>query len=258
MPEPSTGDCAASWPQSGPEHDRLVAALADGALALAGLIPWSSNYTFLGEIAAGGDTLRVVYKPIRGERPLWDFPRNTLARREAAAYVVCRALGWRFVPPTVLRRGPHGLGSVQLFVDVDQDAHFFTFRDDPAYRRSLQALCLFDIICNNADRKGGHCLAAGNGCIIAIDHGLCFHVEDKLRTVIWDFAGEAIPADLAADIARLAQALADPENATVAALGRLLDRGEIARTRRRAEQLLAEAVFPLPPQDRRPYPWPLI
>lgn len=258
MLEPSAKDCAHPWPRSGPEHDHLVAALSDGALHLAGLIPWSSNYTFLGDVTAGDRTIRVVYKPIRGEQPLWDFPRNTLAKREAAAYTVCRALGWDFVPPTVLRRGPHGLGSVQLFADVDQDAHFFTFRDDPAYRRSLQALCLFDIVSNNADRKGGHCLAAGDGCLIAIDHGLCFHVEDKLRTVIWDFAGEAIPADLAADVARLAQSLAEPESASVAALGHLLDRGEIARTRRRAEQLLADGVFPLPPQDRRPYPWPLV
>ena len=253
-----SADCATLWPRSGPEHDRLVAALTTGELSLVGLIPWSSNYTFLGNIAAGDQTLRAIYKPIRGERPLWDFPRGALAKREAAAYIVCRALGWDFVPPTVLRRGPHGLGSVQLFLDIDQDAHFFTFHTDPAYRHSLQALCLFDIISNNADRKAGHCLAAGDGCIIAIDHGLCFHEDDKLRTVIWDFAGEAIPQALAADLRGLIEALAEPGGATPLALGKLLDRGEITRLRQRGEELLAAGVYPHPPTDRRPYPWPLV
>ncbi len=251
-------DCAPPWPRTGLEYDDLVAALATGPLNLAGIIPWSSNYTFLGDITTTGQTIRVVYKPIRGERPLWDFPRGTLAKREAAAYVVCRAMGWDFVPPTVLRRGPHGLGSVQFFADVDLDAHFFTFREDAAYRRNLQALCLFDIVSNNADRKAGHCLAAGGGCIVAIDHGLCFHVDDKLRTVIWDFAGEAIPEDLADGLRRLVTALAEPEGATVAELAQLLYRGEIARLRHRAEGVVAAGAFPHPPEDRRPYPWPLV
>lgn len=258
MSETPTQTCAPPWPRGGAEHDRLVAALASEPLNLLGLIPWSSNYTFLGEIAVGGEAIRVVYKPIRGERPLWDFPRGTLAKREAAAYVVCRAAGWDFVPPTVLRRGPHGLGSVQIFADVDQEAHFFTFREDPAYRRSLQTLCLFDIAANNADRKGGHCLAAGQGCIVAIDHGLCFHQEDKLRTVIWDFAGQPIPEEPAEGLRRLATALDAPGSETVAALTPLLSRGEIVRLRQRAEALLAAGVFPEPPEDRRPYPWPLI
>ncbi len=251
-------DCASPWPRTGAEHDRLVASLSTGALTLLGLIPWSSNYTFLGDIAAGDQAIRVVYKPIRGERPLWDFPRGTLAKREAAAYIVSQALGWDLVPPTVFRKGSHGPGSVQFFADVDLDAHFFTFREDPAYRHALQALCLFDIVSNNADRKGGHCLAAGAGCIVAIDHGLCFHVDDKLRTVIWDYAGEAIPPDLATDLQRLVGALTDPDGATVSALSVLLYRGEIARLRHRAETLLAAGIFPNPPEDRRPYPWPLV
>jgi len=159
--------------------------LREGALTLVGLLPWSSNYTFLGQITRGDERLPVVYKPTRGERPLWDFRRGTLAGREVAAYEVSRALGWDFIPPTVLRDGPHGVGSVQLFVTADQDAHFFTFHEDPAFRRVLQSLALFDVVVNNADRKGGHCLRVDIGRIVAIDHGLCFHVEPKLRTVIW-------------------------------------------------------------------------
>lgn len=247
------------WPTDDAEHDRLLALLGQGKLVLAGVIPWSSNYTFLAEITDDEGAVRAIYKPIRGEQPLWDFPRGSLAGREVAAYVVSRSLGWDLVPPTVLRRsGPHGRGSVQFFVDVDQDAHFFTFRTDPAFQHSLQALCLFDIIANNADRKGGHCLRAGDGCIVAIDQGLCFHVEDKLRTVIWDFAGQPLPADLSADLGRLVDTLAEPDSALRTALGPLLDRGEIARLRHRAEALLETGIFPHPPEDRRPYPWPLV
>ena len=250
--------CAAPWPVDGSESDRLLALLNGGELTLAGLIPWSSNYTFLGEVSLGDASAPVVYKPIRGERPLFDFPRNTLAKREVAAYVVCRALGWDLVPPSVLRTGPHGRGSVQLFVNVDQDAHFFTFRDDPAFHHALRALAIFDLIANNADRKGGHCLRAGDGCIIAIDQGLCFHVHDKLRTVIWDFAGEPIPKDLAADLTRLELDLADADGNTHRDLAGLLDAGEIAALRHRVAAALAAGTFPAPPEDRRPYPWPLV
>ncbi len=253
-----TTPAVAPWPTDGPEYARLLCLLEHGKLTLAGVIPWSSNYTFLAEAAEDEQAVRVIYKPIRGEQPLWDFPRGTLAKREAAAYAVCRMLGWELVPPTVLRAGPHGRGSVQLFVDVDQNAHFFTFRSDPTFRHNLQALCLFDIITNNADRKGGHCLAAGNGCIVAIDQGLCFHVEDKLRTVIWDFAGEPIPADLAADLARLSADLAQPDSGAPKALAALLYRGEIVALAARTAALLAAGRFPAPPEDRRPYPWPLV
>lgn len=261
----SLEDCL-PWPISGTESDQLVALLGRGELHLMGLMPWSSNYTFLGEVSEAERTAQVIYKPLRGERPLWDFPRGTLAKRETAAYVVCRALGWHFVPPTVLRDGPHGRGSVQLFVDVDQDAHYFTFREEPAFRRPLQALCLFDIITNNADRKGGHCLrthasSIENDCagsIIAIDQGLCFHVEPKLRTVIWEFAGELLPSDLLADLQRLAATLEQPEDVTTQTLFALLSKGEVAAIARRTAALLAEGYFPLPPEDRRPYPWPLV
>jgi hypothetical protein len=241
-----------------PAEESLLELLRDGTLALEGLMPWSSNYTFLGHIGNGPERTVVIYKPIRGEQPLWDFPRGTLARRETAAYLVSRALGWNLVPPTVLRRGPHGLGSVQLFADADQDAHFFTFQQDLAFRRVLQALALFDVVCNNADRKAGHCLAAGPGRIVAIDQGLCFNAEPKLRTVIWDFAGAPIPADLAADLKQLQRVFNDPKAAALADLTELLNRGEIASLRRRLAELIEEGTFPTPPEDRRPYPWPLV
>lgn len=239
-------------------EDRLLELLREGPLTLVGRIPWSSNYTLLGYIEDGPQQIAVVYKPNRGERPLWDFPRGTLARREAAAYLVSRALRWNLVPPTVLRRGPHGPGSVQLFADADQDAHFFTFQHDPAFRRVLQALVLFDVVCNNADRKAGHCLALGPGRIVAIDQGLCFHVEPKLRTVIWDFAGQRIPADLRGDLRALEQMLDDGGSALTTGLLELLEPDEVAGTRHRLASLLRMGRFPDPPEDRRAYPWPLV
>ena len=252
-------DCIVPWSAGAMDDDRLLTLLAKGELQLAGLMPWSSNYTFLGTVSdALGANAQVVYKPIRGERPLWDFPRGSLAKREVAAYVVCRALGWELIPPTVFRGGPHGRGSVQLFVECDQDEHFFTFREDPAFRHSLQALALFDIVTNNADRKGGHCLRAGNACIIGIDQGLCFHVEPKLRTVIWDFASDPIPTDLLADLRRLDDELLAPGSETVEQLKELLYDGEVMALERRVAALMDVGCFPDPPEDRRPYPWPLI
>lgn len=236
----------------------MLVLLSHGALTLSGLMPWSSNYTFLGEVRAGEQTEQVIYKPGRGERPLWDFPRGTLSKREVAAYAVSRTLGWNLVPPTVLRNGPHGRGSVQLFVDVDQDAHFFVLRGDPAFRNALQKLALFDIITNNADRKGGHCLRSGASGIVAIDQGLCFHVEPKLRTVIWDYAGEAIPGDLIADLRRLETKLADPSSNTGRMLRELLSHGEVAALAGRIGEMLSSGTYPTPPDDRRSYPWPLV
>ncbi|MCU0504038.1 MAG: SCO1664 family protein [Anaerolineae bacterium] len=236
-----------------PAEDALLALMREGTLALEGLIPWSSNYTFLARIGEGPTPTPVVYKPIRGEQPLWDFPRGTLARRETASYLVSRALRWNLVPPTVLRRGPHGLGSVQLYVEVDQDAHYFTFQNESAYRDVLMAVALFDVIANNADRKAGHCLAIEPGRVLAIDQGLCFHVEGKLRTVIWDFAASLIP-----DLRRMQAELANDQDALTVNLTSLLSQAEIAALRRRLSQLLKSNRYPDPPEDRRPYPWPLV
>jgi uncharacterized repeat protein (TIGR03843 family) len=245
-------------PWQGASGEHLVQLLDRGELMLHGLLPWSSNYTFLGEVSDAEGKALVVYKPTRGEQPLWDFPRGTLAKRETAAYILSRALGWDLVPPTVVRGGPHGRGSVQLFVNADQEAHFFTFRDDSAYLPALRALVLFDIVANNADRKGGHCLSLGSGRIVAIDQGLCFGTEPKLRTVIWDFVGETIPVQLASDLERVGAEFARSDSSRVSQLGVLLSRDEIEALRRRVAYLLASGRYPEPPTDRRPYPWPLV
>ena len=175
--------------------------LTRGAVTIRGRMPWASNATFLVEIALDGGTALGVYKPERGERPLWDFPPG-LYKREVAAYHLSEALGWGLVPPTVCRDGPYGEGSVQLFVPADFEQHYFTLREHAEHRDRLERICVFDLLANNADRKGGHCLAGDDGAIYAIDNGLTFHEEMKLRTVIWDFGGEPIPRALLADVKR--------------------------------------------------------
>ncbi len=238
--------------------DSTIAFLEKGTLTVDGLLPWGSNYTFLAYITDSEHETRVVYKPVRGERPLWDFPHGTLAQREVAAFVICHALGWHFVPPTVLRDGPHGLGSVQLFVNVDQDAHFFTFRGEAEYLPALQALALFDVIVNNADRKAGHCLRWGVSYICAIDHGVCFNAQPKLRTVIWDFAGQPISSAHLSALCRLQVELNNSFSPVMHQLSALLAREEIAAMRTRLSNLIDQDVFPEPPENRRPFPWPLV
>ena len=170
-------------------------AIASGTLELIGLLPNSSNYTFLARASEpDGEEVLAVYKPHRGENPLWDFPEGTLGRREVAAYEVSNALGWPNVPPTVLREGPEGAGSVQLFVPFEPQEHYFTLQE--RFPDAFRAIAAFDLLVNNADRKGGHCLLGEDGRIWAIDHGVCFHEEPKLRTVIWEFMDEPIPAAL--------------------------------------------------------------
>jgi uncharacterized repeat protein (TIGR03843 family) len=225
--------------------------LARGTLAVKGRLPWSSNLTFLVEATRDGARALAVYKPGRGERPLWDFPPG-LFRRELAAYLLSEALGWGLVPPTVQREeGPYGEGSLQLFVHADFEQHYFTLREMPEHRERLQRICAFDVIANNADRKGGHCLLAADGTVYAIDNGLTFHVEPKLRTVIWHFAGEPVPVDLCADLRRLATtSLPSP-------LAALLDPAERRALRARARALAEAGRFPADPGGRS-YPWPLV
>jgi hypothetical protein len=233
--------------------DPVLDLLTRGEIRLEGQFMWGSNYTFLTTVSADGREIRAVYKPQRGERPLWDFPDGTLAAREAAAYLTSAALGWDLVPPTVLRRdGPAGPGSLQFFLDIDPERHVFTFSDDE--RQRLRPVVAFDVLVNNADRKGGHILLGPDGHIWLIDHGVCFHEEDKLRTVLWDFAGEAMPSDLVQDIESFADGLAKnrwPQ------FDELLTPDEVRAMRSRAERLLAEGRFPLP-DSSRPYPWPLV
>ncbi len=215
---------------------------------------WGSNYTFLVEVQHAGEILKAVYKPTRGERPLWDFPAATLARREVAAYLVSEALGWRLVPPTVYRRqGPIGPGSLQLFIDHDPDYHYFNFREED--RQRLRIVALFDSLVNNADRKGSHILIDPDNRMWLIDHGICFHVEDKLRTVIWDFAGERLPDAFCAELRAFRQKL-EPGSDLVNALKPYLSPEEIQALAARASRLLASGQFPNPNPNRRFQPWP--
>lgn len=224
--------------------------LLDGELEIVGRMPWSSNGTFLCGCRCGDEVVRAIYKPRRGERPLWDFPSG-LDHREAAAYELSVALGWDVVPRTVLRDGPLGTGSVQQFVDADFEQHYFTLYEDESTHDALRAMCAFDLIGNNTDRKSGHVLLAVDGRILGIDHGLMFHQEFKLRTVIWEFGGEAVPDRLLEDAAALVDAgLPDP-------LAALLDPFERDALLTRARALVDAGVFPIDETGRR-YPWPLV
>ena len=224
--------------------------LARGDVALKGRMPRSSNATFLVELQLDGTTALAVYKPERGERPLWDFPPG-LYRREITADRLSETLAWGLVPPTAPREGPLGEGSLQLFVHADFRQHYFTLLERAEHREALQRICLFDLVANNADRKSGHCLWVPDDRIYAIDNGLTFHVESKLRTVIWDFAGEPIAPALLGDLRRVLDA------GLPAGLVELLDADEVRGIERRARGLLRSRRFPADSSGLR-YPWPLI
>jgi uncharacterized repeat protein (TIGR03843 family) len=232
--------------------------LTSGEVEVEGRIAWSSNRTYLVSLTVAGSDEphggQAIYKPRRGERPLWDFP-NGLYRREVAAYELSEALGLGIVPETVSRvDAPLGEGSLQRFVDADFSEHYFSLLEERGHRRSLMTIAAFDLLANNADRKGGHCLLGLDGRIWAIDHGLCFHEEPKLRTVMWDFAGERLPADFlerCAEIARSPDEIFERMDASLSC-------DEIEALVRRARALTKVRKFPAPHPDRRPYPWPLV
>jgi uncharacterized repeat protein (TIGR03843 family) len=234
--------------------ERALALLARGSLRPLGLLPGASNDAFLCRVSSGELEALAVYKPRDGEAPLWDFPDGTLYLREVAAHVVSEALGWGIVPPTVVRDGPYGVGAVQLYVDHDPAEHYFTLVEDHA--DAFRRVACFDLLINNADRKAGHCLLErGTERIFVVDHGVAFHAEPKLRTVIWDFAGEPIPDALVADVARFAAAL---DGGPVGrALAPLLAPAERAALARRAARIVDRPVFP-PPGPGRRVPWPPI
>ncbi len=227
-----------------------VAVLTDGDLDVLGRMPWSSNATFLVDVACDDHLLQGVYKPGRGERSLHDFPPD-IHRREVAAWELTHQLGWGLVPPTVLRDGPLGPGSVQLFVPCDYEQHFFTLRDLPDHVPALRRLAAFDLVANNTDRKAGHVLAGCDGRIWAVDNALCFHHQFKVRTVIWDWAGEPLDTDLVADLWRLV------EDGPSTALADLLDPFEVDAVTARARALATDGVLPHDPTGRR-VPWPLL
>lgn len=216
-----------------------------------GRMPWSSNATFLCNLSVdGGHVGQAIYKPLRGERPLWDFEPG-LHRREVAAYLLSEAMGLGIVPPTVLRDGPLGEGSMQWFVDADHQQHYFTlFENRPDLHDAMQAFALFDFVANNTDRKSGHILIDGDDRLWGIDHGLCFAADFKLRTVVWEFAGQPVPSHLVTAAATLCDAVP----LQVAAL---LADDEVEALRERATWVVDHPVFPSDPTGRR-YPWPLV
>lgn len=233
--------------------EALLMLLQEGQLEVQGLLPNGSNYTFLAFAARGERRTLAVYKPTRGEQPLWDFPEETLAYREVAAYLTSEALGWNFVPPTVYRTdGPHGPGSLQYFIQAQPDCHYFTFSNDD--KAELPRVALFDLLINNADRKGGHLIKDLAGKLWLIDHGVCFNTQPKLRTVVWDYGGLPIPDDLLAEVGEFRRRL-DEDEGLGEAYHSLLSKAEVAGLARRADRVLSSRVFPEPGPGRN-YPWP--
>jgi uncharacterized repeat protein (TIGR03843 family) len=217
-------------------------------------LPWGSNYTFAVGLDAGdGRQVLGIYKPRRGEVPLWDFPDGTLYRRERAAYLTSVVLDWRFVPPTVIRDGPYGIGSVQLYIDPDPRASFELFR--AVHADELRRIAAFDFLTNNADRKGAHfLLGRQDGQIWGIDHGLCFNAAPKLRTVIWDYCGEPIPEPLLADI-RALRADSLRLKTLFDQLEPLLLPEELEALLHRFDLIVERGEYPSP-RSHRSYPWP--
>ena len=239
-----------------PEDERrreALTLLGSGTIELKGRMPWSSNATFLVSVSSGDGEMDAIYKPVRGERPLWDFPEG-LYRREVAAYLLDHALGWGHVPETVVRDdAPLGVGSLQRFVVADYSEHYFTLLEQhDEVHEQLREIAVFDLMANNADRKSGHCLLGEDGWVWAIDHGVCFSDEPKLRTVIWDFAGEPIPDRLRADARQLTR-----DGIPDALLEQLSKREAAALAQRLRAVGEGFDVFPAPGPGR-PYPWPLV
>ena len=231
---------------------KILTILQQGQVELRGRFGLGSNATFLVSVSHAGSLLPAVYKPMRGEQPLWDFPPASLAGREVAAYLVSQALGFDFVPPTVLCDGPYGPGSLQLYIDHNPNLHYFSF--SPADCQRLRPVALFDLLINNADRKGSHILLQKRTRrLYLIDHGLCFHLEDKLRTVLWDFAGEPIPPELMTALGALRESL---PGGLSSRLGEYLLPEEVTALAFRLRALVATGSFPLPPPDRRAWPFP--
>lgn len=240
--------------EAGLNDPHVPRVLSTGELEVLGLLPNASNHTFLARARLGDEEALAVYKPRRGENPLWDFPDGTLCAREVAAWVVARTLGWPGVPATVLREGPHAVGSVQWFVRSDPREHYFTLLD--RFSDEFRRIAVFDLVVNNADRKAGHCLLGEDGRIHVVDHGVCFSEEPKLRTVIWDFVGDPLDAGTRADLLRLSEEVR--RGPVRVELTNLLDGPELDAIVSRARAVAELERLPEPADDRRPFPWPPI
>jgi uncharacterized repeat protein (TIGR03843 family) len=227
---------------------QLQTALQHGTYEITGQFVLGSNYTFLATVHYEDREYPAVYKPTRGEQPLWDFPENTLAGREVAAYIVSERLAFHIVPFTTLRDdGPYGAGSLQQLIEYDPEYHYFSFSEED--KQLLRPVVLFDLLCNNADRKGSHVFfEKDTHKLYAIDHGICFHEDNKLRTVLWDFAGQKIPEELLASLSGV--------KGLLPLLEPYLTPGELSALCARAESIIKKGIFPRQPRDRRALPWP--
>ncbi len=234
--------------------DDALALLECGEISIEGRLMDASNATLYCAVTADGVSAACVYKPVAGERPLWDFPDGTLAEREVAAYTVSAATGWNIVPPTVYRVGPVGPGMVQLWIGEDEGVDLVRMirRRD---RDELRRMAVFDAVINNADRKGGHLLPTPTGHVYGVDHGVCFHIEDKLRTVLWQWAGKTLPEDTQHTLRALRR---DLDGRLGAQLGLLLTASEVRRTRARVDRLLSTRRHPEPNDGWPAVPWPPI
>ena len=237
------------------EIERVVKLLECGKIKRGmGRLRWSTNYTTVVQVKDDELETLAIYKPRSGERSLWDFPDGTLCHREVAAFVLSEALDWHIIPPTVLRQdGPDGAGSLQLFIQHDAEINYFSL--DDSFVPQLLMMALFDCLVNNADRKGGHVLVDAQGKIWGIDHGICFHPYPKLRTVIWDFAGQPIPDELLKDVSRVVETICDPSHELTVALQKLLEPDEIEAFNKRANRLMTIKKYPHPGPGPS-YPWP--
>jgi hypothetical protein len=232
----------------------ILEALEQGELHIEGLLPYSSNYTLLATVEHRDDSFLAVYKPRRGERPLWDFAHGTLYKREVAAYLVSEALGFSLVPPTIVREGEYGIGALQLFIESDLESHLFTMQREGTYEDDILRLAAFDCVINNADRKSGHCLKGHDNRLWAIDHGISFHTEYKLRTILWDFVGQPFPTDVLHGLCNLQHCLTQREP-LAHTLATLLSGSELRALQQRVNLLVEAGVYP-PPGPGPNVPWP--
>ncbi|MCW2529044.1 MAG: hypothetical protein JWM76_3904 [Pseudonocardiales bacterium] len=233
------------------EPEVALRLLQNGEITVEGQVMDASNATLYVRVELDGLGAAAAYKPVSGERPLWDFPDGTLAEREVAAFTVSQAAGGNLIPPTVLREGPFGIGMVQLWIQSEDsmDIRHLLRAGGPELRR----VALLDAVINNGDRKGGHLLPTSTGHVYGIDHGVSFNVDEKLRTVLWNWAGDGLTDD---EIENLEQLRTCFDDRLADELEELLTRAEVRRTRHRIERLLRTGTLPMPSRDWPPVPWP--